>query len=43
MISKVMMSVGNTKTYRADIKRGFLRIDKCEIELETLQLEIKLA
>jgi hypothetical protein len=42
MIAKVMMLVGHTKTYRADIKRGFLRTDKCEIELETLELEIKL-
>ncbi len=42
MISKVMMSIGKTKTYRADIKRGFLKVDKCEIELETLELEIKL-
>ena len=32
----------NTKTYKADIKRGFLKIDKCEIELETLEIEIEL-
>lgn len=43
MISKVRISNWtNTKTYKADIKRGFLRIDKCEIELETLEIEIQL-
>lgn len=41
MIAKVRMSNWtNTKTYKADIKRGFLRIDKCVIELETLEIEI---
>lgn len=28
--------------YKADIKRGFLKIDKCQIELETLEIEIDL-
>lgn len=43
MISKVRINNwANTKTYKADIKRGFLRIDKCEIELETLEIEIDL-
>jgi len=43
MIAKLRMSNwAFTKTYKADIKRGFLRIDKCEIELETLEIEIDL-
>jgi len=43
MIAKVRMNnIYNTKTYRADIKRGFLKVDKCEIELETLTIEIEL-
>jgi hypothetical protein len=43
MIAKVrILNWNNTKTYKADIKRGFLRIDKCEIELETLKIEIQL-
>ena len=43
MIAKVRITNwANTKTYKADIKRGFLRIDKCEIELETLEIEIQL-
>ena len=43
MIAKVRITNWtNTKTYKADIKRGFLRIDKCEIELETLEIEIQL-
>lgn len=43
MIAKLRMTNwANTKTYRADIKRGFLRIDKCEIELESLEIEIDL-
>ena len=43
MIAKVRINNwANTKTYKADIKRGFLRIDKCEIELETLEIEIQL-
>ncbi len=43
MIAKLRMTNWAwTKTYRADIKRGFLKVDKCEIELETLELEIKL-
>jgi len=43
MIAKLRMTNwANTKTYKADIKRGFLRIDKCEIELETLEIEIDL-
>jgi hypothetical protein len=43
MIAKLRMSNwAFTKRYRADIKRGFLRIDKCEIELESLEIEIDL-
>jgi hypothetical protein len=43
MIAKLRMSNwAFTKTYKADIKRGFLKIDKCEIELETLEIEIDL-
>jgi hypothetical protein len=42
MIAKVITTIGYTKTYSADIKRGFLKTDKCEIELETLEIEIKL-
>jgi len=43
MIAKLIMSNwAFTKTYRADIKRGFLKIDKCEIELESLEIEINL-
>ena len=43
MIAKLRMTNwAFTKTYRADIKRGFLKIDKCEIELETLEIEIDL-
>ena len=32
----------NTRTYKADIKRGLFKVDKCEIELETLEIEITL-
>jgi len=32
----------NTKEYGADIKRGFLKVDKCKIELETLEIDITL-
>jgi len=43
MIAKLRMTNWtSTKTYKADIKRGFLKIDKCEIELETLEIEIDL-
>ena len=43
MIAKLRMTNwAFTKTYKADIKRGFLKIDKCEIELETLEIEIDL-
>ena len=43
MIAKLIMSNwAFTKTYKADIKRGFLKIDKCEIELESLEIEINL-
>lgn len=43
LIAKVrILSTGRTKTYRADVKRGFLRTDKCEIELETLELTIQI-
>jgi hypothetical protein len=43
MIAKVRITNwASTKTYKADIKRGFLKIDKCEIELETLEIEIDL-
>lgn len=43
MIAQVRINNwANTKTYKADIKRGFLRIDKCAIELETLEIEIQL-
>lgn len=43
MIAQVRINNwANTKTYKADIKRGFLRIDKCEIELESLEIEIQL-
>jgi len=43
MIAKLRMTNwASTKTYKADIKRGFLKIDKCEIELETLEIEIDL-
>jgi len=43
MIAKLRMTNWAwTKTYKADIKRGFLKIDKCEIELETLEIEIDL-
>lgn len=43
MISNVRISNwDNTKTYKADIKRGFLKIDKCEIEVESLEIEITL-
>jgi len=43
MIAKVRITNwASTKTYKAEIKRGFLKIDKCEIELETLEIEIDL-
>lgn len=43
MIAKVRINNwANTKTYKADIKRGFLKIDKCLIELESLEIEIQL-
>lgn len=43
MIAEVRINnCANTKTYKADIKRGFLRIDKCEIELETLEINIEM-
>ena len=43
MIAKLRITNwANTKTYKADIKRGFLKIDKCQIELETLEIEIDL-
>ena len=43
MIAKLRMTNwAFTKTYKADIKRGFLKIDKCEIELESLEIEIDL-
>jgi hypothetical protein len=43
MIAKLRMSNwAFTKTYKADIKRGFLKIDKCQIELESLEIEIDL-
>ena len=43
MIAKLRMTNwAHTKTYKADIKRGFLKIDKCEVELESLEIEIDL-
>jgi hypothetical protein len=43
MIAKLRMTNwAFTKTYKADIKRGFLKIDKCEIELESLEIVIDL-
>lgn len=42
MIAIVRISTGNTKTYDIDIKRGFLKTDKCQIELEILELTIEI-
>ena len=33
---------GASKRYLAKIKRGFLKIDECEIELETLEIDIEM-
>ena len=40
-IFRYTIGTGDTKRYKADIKRGFLKTDKCEIQLETLVIEIK--
>jgi hypothetical protein len=44
LIAKFSIHSGiyDSKTYSANIKRGFLKIDKCEIEIESLEINIEM-